>query len=432
MNLIKKTLLTLLLILTIFNISVAEELFQPEKRDQTKIDYSWPEEMEYHGKTYNLPKHRHHSGDILHDVYGNWTQTFETNKGTIRIIFKKVEDTWYDPVKNSPKDKKVREIEFKQIQDVYEIEAELRDTMRVIELKTPEKIPGFSTWADKVAFVFRDYFRFRHKTRNEGHWTGYARIACVDLTGWGLNVPFPMFQIVKPKMIAPLFRKSKTYRGFDIDLKNDIFINIDKYKAHLIKGSRKKSYSNLTKKEFNDEDLKCFIKDEDNDNILDYFQINGPNSSLATFLGGFKEYRDSDGDTIQDIYQTKSEYQYYGMLNFVDIDGDGLCDNYKPGIFNKEKLIASYKDITFDLSKDPFQNKQTAKDHMMGYSDVNNDNIIDCVQNPYCSSQLTGKKFVDKNYDTIDDNLQTIKAYDRFELTNFIDRDGDGLCDNYQ
>lgn len=419
----KKIILITVLIFILINTSTARELFT-----HGDIDSSIPEKLDYHGKVYDVSEHRV-NGDILHNVYGNWVQTFETNSGTVRIIFKKVEDTWFDPIVSAPEEEKVREIEFKQIQDVYEIEVELRDEIRMIELKTPEVAPGFprkGLTADKTAIIFKDYFRFRFKHRDEGHWNPYARLIC----GIPLEV-FPSYQVIKPKMIAPLFRKTKIYEGLEIDLKDDIFVNKDKLIKETTKKYKKFAHDSLDENDLDDKFFRYLCEDKNQDGIIDRFQVDETSKFLGNFAGGDDGYKDVNNDSIKDGEQTKAAYYHNAMSAFVDRDGDGLCDNYLPGVFDKDKLVAVYDEIVVDLSEDPFQNKQEAEARMMQYTDRNGDDIVDCVQIPSCSSQLTGKPFADKNNDTIDDNLQTVEGYDMLKLKNFVDRDGDGLCDNY-
>jgi hypothetical protein len=45
---------------------------------------------------------------------------------------------------------------------------------------------------------------------------------------------------------------------------------------------------------------------------------------------------DENGDSICDCFQTRDAYDRMGMKNFVDVDGDGICDNYELNPFNSQ------------------------------------------------------------------------------------------------
>lgn len=90
--------------------------------------------------------------------------------------------------------------------------------------------------------------------------------------------------------------------------------------------------------------------------------------------------------------------------------------------------------FSVDISEDVFVNpsrfgKVTGG---MNYVDENGDGICDLVQDSDAFEALGIGAFVDENEDGIYDEFQTRNAYKALGMQNFVDVDGDGICDNYE
>lgn len=166
--------------------------------------------------------------------------------------------------------------------------------------------------------------------------------------------------------------------------------------------------------------------DENGDQIADIVQ----DTEFFLKLG---EFIDENQDTIHDPYQTWEMYQALGLKNFVDVDGDGICDNYVKGIAHRENGKVRYEDLDIDISKDPFINPVRFSEISNGipFVDEDGDGIADVVQDSAVFESLNAGDFIDENGDTIHDPFQTWEMYRELGLKNFVDQDGDGVCDNY-
>ena len=111
--------------------------------------------------------------------------------------------------------------------------------------------------------------------------------------------------------VKPIFNcstKTADYSDMKIDLRKDIFQNKAKSDSvHL-------SYI-----------------DENMDGINDVFQ--NSKASTEAFVRGYpvtvSPFKDVNGDTINDVFQTAHIYHVYDMRTFIDVDGDGLSDTYR-------------------------------------------------------------------------------------------------------
>lgn len=93
----------------------------------------------------------------------------------------------------------------------------------------------------------------------------------------------------------------------------------------------------------------------------------------------------------------------------------------------------NYPAFAVDTSQDPFVNRETFRQVTggMNFVDENGDGICDIVQDTP-TYRAFGVPFVDENEDGICDIFQTREAYQALHLNNYVDVDGDGLCDNYE
>ncbi|MEZ0328911.1 MAG: hypothetical protein ABWK15_05050 [Dissulfuribacterales bacterium] len=93
----------------------------------------------------------------------------------------------------------------------------------------------------------------------------------------------------------------------------------------------------------------------------------------------------------------------------------------------------NYPAFSVDTSQDPFVNRETFRQLTggMNFVDENGDGICDIVQDTPLYHSF-GVPFVDENGDGICDIFQTYEAYQALHLKNFVDVDGDGICDNYE
>ncbi len=93
----------------------------------------------------------------------------------------------------------------------------------------------------------------------------------------------------------------------------------------------------------------------------------------------------------------------------------------------------NYPAFSVDTSQDPFVNRDTFRQVTggMNFVDENGDGICDIVQDTPLYHSF-GVAFVDENGDGICDIFQTREIYQALHLNNFVDVDGDGICDNYE
>lgn len=210
----------------------------------------------------------------------------------------------------------------------------------------------------------------------------------------------------KPEWVADLVAAGKKhYNDLIVSVEKDAFVNRDSL-AEVTGGIP-------------------FI-DANGDQIADIVQ----DTEFFLKLG---EFIDKNQDTIHDPFQTWEMYQAMGLKNFVDVDGDGICDNYVEGIAHRENGKLRYEDLDIDISADPFINPARFAEISNGipFVDENEDGIADIVQNSAMFESLNAGDFIDENGDTIHDPFQTWEMYQNLGLKNFVDQDGDGVCDNY-
>ena len=166
--------------------------------------------------------------------------------------------------------------------------------------------------------------------------------------------------------------------------------------------------------------------DENGDSIADIVQ----NTEFFLKLG---EFIDENQDSIHDPFQTWEMYQALGLKNFVDVDGDGICDNYVKGIAHRENGKIRYENIDIDLSEDPFINPERFAQLSGGipFVDEDGNGIGDIFQDTELFRSFNFGDFIDENGDGIHDPFQAWEMYHALGLRNFVDVDGDGICDNY-
>jgi len=180
--------------------------------------------------------------------------------------------------------------------------------------------------------------------------------------------------------------------------------------------------------------------DENGDGICDIMQDTDLFRSL-----GIGPCMDENNDSICDRFQTREAYERLGMRNFVDVDGDGICDNYEmnPIMDDANGTMGNnlrmglgpqhYGPFDVDVSNDPFVNPRAyMRLTGMQFMDENGDGICDIVQATDLFRSLGVGPCIDENNDTICDCFQTRNAYERLGMHNFVDVDGDGICDNYE
>lgn len=207
----------------------------------------------------------------------------------------------------------------------------------------------------------------------------------------------------------------KVYTNLSFSLGEDLFVN---------KGNFSKMMNTLN--------LSIEYQDENNDGVADIFQNSKQFSN--TFSG--LNFVDENGDGICDLFQTRDMYNFMNLNNFIDEDGDGICDNYQNAENVGGNYYAHYNSFGVDLSGDIFQNRtnfMAASGGQFNFVDEDGDGICDIFQNSdYFSSTFPDVEFVDENGDGIFDGFQTAGFYKAFGMKNFIDTNNDGICDNYQ
>ncbi len=179
--------------------------------------------------------------------------------------------------------------------------------------------------------------------------------------------------------------------------------------------------------------------DENGDGITDYVQNTKYFDSL-----GLGPFQDENGDTIHDAFQTFGFYRALGMKNFVDLDGDGLCDNYENDPFATNSTQNRWMGVMGPRSfgrfmvatdEDVFVNPGVFNRIAAGrlqFVDDNGDGICDYFQDTQYFQSLGVGQFTDENGDTIHDQFETFNFYKAVGMNNFVDVDGDGICDNYE
>jgi len=335
--------------------------------------------------------------------YGNRVQKINTEVGKLEIRFRDVRDTW----RTYPK--VYTEMEFKNKQDVYTIDVDLTDDIPLIELKTPDS-------KYKIAIFFVDI------TKPFTRSIGYARLICID----PIEI-IKVYHVAIPEFKEYYYKEQFQFpANFVVDLSNDPFLNRNQ---SLERFEQRRKYDAIRSLKPIPEAVKRRMSNNsDGDCIIDDYQKNIR----------YVEIKDINNDTINDLYQTSRFYEGEKLFNFVDINGDSLCDNYMPGIFDCKRSVADYSNMIVDLRKDIFQCKSTANDVGIDYIDQNLDGINDVFQNTKIAVKLFYQgypfkvdKFTDVNGDTINDAFQTLKVYNTYHMTTFIDMDGDGLSDTY-
>ncbi len=295
-------------------------------------------------------------------------------------------------------------------------------------------------FTDKLTFYERPYnsYFFRWATcfndPNSKKMKSFQE-ATKEIRGTGSFSPKALtYQILKPPVPSKFTGKSLlSYRDVTVDLTDDVFFKIEQYEQSLI--TKKKRPGVHIRSIITAADVKGF-GDKNKDGIVDVYQ--------------YKSFGDINNDGIADKYQTIKFYKYKNMFNFTDMNRDGICDNYIGLVFRGKYAI--YPKITVDISEDFFINKRNyikrykkveleldwletplePSDHRIYFTDANNDGIGDRFQNTKLFFYTyKDHKFTDNNNDTIHDGFQTVNFYYMAGLTNFIDKDGDKLCDNY-
>lgn len=214
----------------------------------------------------------------------------------------------------------------------------------------------------------------------------------------------------------------KMYYEFEEDLSNDVFINRGRFVGLM----NSLEIDNIS------------YQDENGDEIADIFQ------DSAQFHETFPEleFIDENGDTIDDRFQTAEMYRFFNMDNFVDSDNDSVCDNYENNNFvnNGDRYYARYFNYTLNLENDIFQSKEKFDNvtrgmglHNLQFIDENENGIGDIFEDTdYFHESFPDTEFVDENADGIHDEFQERGFYRAIGMRNFVDNDGDGLCDNYE
>lgn len=207
---------------------------------------------------------------------------------------------------------------------------------------------------------------------------------------------------------------TQRYDPLVVDIQNDPFVNPERFRQ-------------LTGLDF---------VDDNRDGICDYFQ------DTAYYQEKFGlAWVDANGDGISDFFQTRAMYVAMGLNNFVDVDGDGLCDNYElyprgprgPGNFRGGNGPQYYPPFDVDTSDDVFVNPQRFEQVTgLQFVDENGDGICDYFQRGPYFQQLGIGAWTDANQDGIADVFETREMYWALGMKNFVDVDGDGLCDNYE
>ena len=92
-----------------------------------------------------------------------------------------------------------------------------------------------------------------------------------------------------------------------------------------------------------------------------------------------------------------------------------------------------YYSFGVDTSNDIFVNPRVFQNATgLNFIDENGDGICDIAQDSELFSDLKVGKFEDKNSDGIHDEFQTHEFYQHSKMDNYVDVDGDGICDNYE
>lgn len=384
---------------------------------------------------------------------GQMVQHLKTTKIDLKIVFIRVKDPSRNP--------KFREI-IKNGQRVLYID--LVYGRYIYHAKTGPNINNY------VRIEFTDDIEYRDSQFNSYGWAWfpcaspkeYRRALKILISQnqkvkkglkFGSYAPaFITYQILKPDVLSrfplPVY---KIYRNIKIDLSNDIYLKIHKIlKPKLQTIGINRMFLTDAQKAGKDE----YWEDNDGDGLLDRYQAICNTLAIRHTKYSCRGLRDINHDKILDRYQTIKFYKQNNLHNFMDIDGDGVCDNYIPAVFKKDLKEAVYPEIMIDMSKDFFIDRDAFVKEFTGrplvkidypetgfepvdrwiyFVDEDNDGICDVFQNTLLFREYYNNiVFIDQNNDTICDVFQTRDYYFKHNLTNFIDIDGDGLCDNYQ
>lgn len=384
-------------------------------------------------------------------TYGDWVQYLETPAGKVKVTFIKVFDTWSSK-------KTINYYEFKEKRNEYAFKFRLVDDLSIVYMRTPfgkcaiMPIHMWSSMTDKK-LVNGKWVRKDNYTYNKcGYVIKPGITSLKNKNFWESIDPnmFPLYHPIAPKMEELFYKSTTSYKNIKIDVSGDTPFNKDKVISEFLRiRSKDKIRSSLA---VPPEQLKFLVTDDDNNGIIDSYQVN-----FAKTL----RLPDANNDMVNDVHQTIYYYIQNGKSNYIDLDGDNISDTYMHGVLDPKTLIATIPYLKLDLSEDIFQNKNTARVKNRRYVDINKDGINDAFQDTQFAEQLynhmlnyyssygkdvekrftifgvpKGKynflyHFSDKNGDTINDLYQTLEGYYKLGLTNFVDSDGDGLCDNY-
>ncbi len=208
--------------------------------------------------------------------------------------------------------------------------------------------------------------------------------------------------------------RSRLYPSFTVDTEGDIFTSPERFEERT--GLR--------------------WVDDNGDGVNDYVQNTEQHRNELRF-----QWRDSNHDGISDHFQTRQAYRWMEMNNYVDVDGDGLCDNYEDrpwdsnatDNFRRRLGPQYYPEAEVNTAREIFVNQELFEERTgRQWIDENGDGISDHAQDTVYFEELGIGPWADSNNDTIADVIQTRPMYWALGMgSNFIDVNGDGLCDNY-
>jgi hypothetical protein len=126
--------------------------------------------------------------------------------------------------------------------------------------------------------------------------------------------------------------------------------------------------------------------------------------------------------------------QYMNSYQTGDHPEDGTGMQYGYARNFRQGLGPQQYNFDVDISDDVFVNPGRFGQVTggMNFVDENGDGICDLAQDSEAFQALGIGPFVDENEDGIHDAFQTRAAYRALGMNNFVDVDGDGICDNYE